>query len=210
MSLTVVPKLLDSGGLDHLVASDSPSMSPRTVSHRLRRLLLKLVLRCDKLPRALFLSNIHLSSAENQASMGGFSDIFIGMYGVRRVAIKRLRVFQIMESSKRATVQQVCGLADSSSLSSIDHFARHDQSFYHEAITWRNLRHRHILPFLGIDDKLFFPSLCMISPWMEHGAIRNTVDKLKTDQGVSQRTLYAYVQRWVSASHAHSSCRIYF
>ncbi|KAF8183770.1 kinase-like domain-containing protein, partial [Mycena galopus ATCC 62051] len=55
-----------------------------------------------------------------------------------------------------------------------------------EALLWKDLHHPHILPFLGIDRDSFPPSLCMVSPWMEHGTVMNylkthghaTVDKL--------------------------------
>ncbi|KAF9022901.1 hypothetical protein BDZ89DRAFT_956203, partial [Hymenopellis radicata] len=41
----------------------------------------------------------------------------------------------------------------------------------HEALLWRQLRHPSILPFFGVNDKLFAPRLCLISPWMENGTI---------------------------------------
>ena len=75
--------------------------------HLLRRLLLKLVLKCDKLPHTLFLNNVQLSSTDNFGGLGGFSDVFVGIYGGQRVAIKRLRVFQNMEPSKREGVKKV-------------------------------------------------------------------------------------------------------
>ncbi|KAJ7719636.1 kinase-like domain-containing protein, partial [Mycena maculata] len=42
-----------------------------------------------------------------------------------------------------------------------------------EALVWKDLHHPHILPFLGIDRDSFPSSLCMVSPWMEHGTILN-------------------------------------
>ncbi|KAJ7817849.1 kinase-like domain-containing protein [Mycena olivaceomarginata] len=55
-----------------------------------------------------------------------------------------------------------------------------------EALVWKDLRHPHILPFLGIDRDSFPSALCSVSPWMEHGTIlkylqdhgRGNVDKL--------------------------------
>ncbi|KAJ7145871.1 kinase-like domain-containing protein, partial [Mycena epipterygia] len=55
-----------------------------------------------------------------------------------------------------------------------------------EALVWRELHHPNILPFIGIDRESFPSSLCMVSPWMEHGTIlrylevhgRANVDKL--------------------------------
>ncbi|KAJ7216024.1 kinase-like domain-containing protein, partial [Mycena pura] len=48
-----------------------------------------------------------------------------------------------------------------------------------EALVWQGLRHRFILPLLGIDRHTFTPSFCMVSPWMKHG----TVLKYLADRG---------------------------
>ncbi|KAK0479287.1 hypothetical protein IW261DRAFT_1316708, partial [Armillaria novae-zelandiae] len=40
-----------------------------------------------------------------------------------------------------------------------------------EVMVWRRLRHPHILPLLGINEDLFGPRFCLISPWMRHGNI---------------------------------------
>ncbi|KAJ7719616.1 kinase-like domain-containing protein, partial [Mycena olivaceomarginata] len=53
------------------------------------------------------------------------------------------------------------------------------QQFYKEALVWQGLRHRFILPLLGIDRSTFAPSFCMVSPWMKYG----TVLKYLRDRG---------------------------
>ncbi|KAJ3718532.1 kinase-like domain-containing protein [Lentinula raphanica] len=40
--------------------------------------------------------------------------------------------------------------------------------FCREALVWRQLKHPHILPLLGVNLELFLPSFCLISPWMEN------------------------------------------
>ncbi|KAJ6562311.1 hypothetical protein B0H19DRAFT_878386, partial [Mycena capillaripes] len=40
------------------------------------------------------------------------------------------------------------------------------QDFCREALY---LNHPNILPFFGVDDIVFQPSFCLISPWMENG-----------------------------------------
>ncbi|KAJ7875377.1 kinase-like domain-containing protein [Mycena olivaceomarginata] len=45
--------------------------------------------------------------------------------------------------------------------------------FCREALVWKDLHHPNILPFLGIDRDSFPSSLCMVSPWMEHGTVTN-------------------------------------
>ncbi|KAJ7181390.1 kinase-like domain-containing protein, partial [Mycena crocata] len=53
--------------------------------------------------------------------------------------------------------------------------------FCKEALVWQGLRHRFILPFLGIDSETFPSALCLVSPWMKHG----TVIKYLRDRGQS-------------------------
>jgi serine/threonine protein kinase len=56
-----------------------------------------------------------------------------------------------------------------------------------EALVWQGLRHKYILPLIGIDRESFLPSsFCMVSPWMNNGTVlkylrdhgRKDVDKL--------------------------------
>ena len=67
-----------------------------------------MVLRYDKLPKALFLAGVQLDVENDIAnSGGGYSDIYMGRYRTQRVAVKRLRVFSSMEESKREEVKRV-------------------------------------------------------------------------------------------------------
>ncbi|KAJ7107522.1 kinase-like domain-containing protein, partial [Mycena epipterygia] len=68
------------------------------------------------------------------------------------------------------------------------------QQFFREALVWQGLRHRFILPLLGIDRESFPSSFCMVSPWLKNGTIlkylrhhgRGDVDRLllETAQGL--------------------------
>ncbi|KAJ6454089.1 kinase-like domain-containing protein, partial [Mycena vitilis] len=62
-----------------------------------------------------------------------------------------------------------------------------------EALLWKDLRHPHILTFIGIDRESFPSSLCMVSPWMEHGTI---LTYLKEPHGRAKvnRLLYEIAQ----------------
>jgi hypothetical protein len=42
-----------------------------------------------------------------------------------------------------------------------------------EAIVWRQLQHPHVLPFLGLDQRLFpdHDRISMVSPWMDNGTL---------------------------------------
>ncbi|KAF7341616.1 Kinase-like protein [Mycena sanguinolenta] len=77
---------------------------------------------------------------------GGFGDIWKGSLSDKPVCLKVLRFFSTETDRERLR-----------------------KEFFHEALIWRQLRHPNILPFLGISDELFAPSLCMISPWMANG-----------------------------------------
>jgi hypothetical protein len=43
---------------------------------------------------------------------------------------------------------------------------------------WRQLKHRFILPFIGIDKETFASEglPCLVSPWMERGTLKAYVD----------------------------------
>ncbi|KAJ7770535.1 kinase-like domain-containing protein [Mycena metata] len=47
---------------------------------------------------------------------------------------------------------------------------------YSTSLVWRDLHHPHILPFIGIDRDTF-PSLAIVSPWMEQGTVLNHLDR---------------------------------
>jgi serine/threonine protein kinase len=42
---------------------------------------------------------------------------------------------------------------------------------------WKQLNHPNVLPFLGVNTKLFSPSFCLISPWMENGNALSFLEK---------------------------------
>ncbi|KAF8183897.1 kinase-like domain-containing protein [Mycena galopus ATCC 62051] len=116
-------------------------------SRMARRIVRKLSEACDKLPNSLFITGV--SGREEYASFGGgYGDIFQALYNQKPVALKRMRYF-IHESDLRLINLKFC----------------------REALVWKDLRHPHILPFLGIDRDSFPPTLCMVSPWMKHGTV---------------------------------------
>ncbi|THU98418.1 kinase-like protein, partial [Dendrothele bispora CBS 962.96] len=46
-----------------------------------------------------------------------------------------------------------------------------------EVTIWKSLNHRNILPFVGVSLKLFTPSFCMVSPWMNNGHVMSFLKK---------------------------------
>ncbi len=84
------------------------------------------------------------------------------------VCLKVLRIFLEnghVERKKMIKVLLSITLSNRSSL----HVC--DQSFCSEALVWRNLNHPNVLPFIGVSKDLFYPSFCLISPWMNNGNI---------------------------------------
>ncbi|KAJ7731250.1 kinase-like domain-containing protein, partial [Mycena metata] len=77
------------------------------------------------------------------------------------------------------------------------------QQFCREALVWQQLRHPYILPLFGIDRQTFPSSLCMVSPWMQHGTVlkylndhgRGNVDKLLSE--IAQGLQYLHSQNIV-------------
>ncbi|KAG7448860.1 kinase-like protein [Guyanagaster necrorhizus] len=48
-------------------------------------------------------------------------------------------------------------------------------------MVWRQLRHPYILPLLGVNEDLFAPRFCLISPWMRQGNIIEYLHKNPQD-----------------------------
>lgn len=45
---------------------------------------------------------------------------------------------------------------------------------------WKELQHKHILPFIGIDVSVFERGMSMVFPWKNHGNVRNFITKLRS------------------------------
>ncbi|KAJ7107565.1 kinase-like domain-containing protein [Mycena epipterygia] len=109
----------------------------------------------DQLPSSLFVSGVN-DRDEHPTFSGGFGDIYRASYQGKMVALKRIKTFTMDTASYRTRM-----------------------AFCREAIVWRGLRHRFILPLVGIDRQMFPSSFCMVSPWMKNG----TVLKYLRDRG---------------------------
>ncbi|KAF7326855.1 Kinase-like protein [Mycena venus] len=116
------------------------------------RIIRKLSELCDKLPSSLFIVGVN-GQDEHPTFGGGYGDIYRASYCDQRVALKRMRYFLRGSDLRRIRLK-----------------------FCREALVWKDLHHPHILPFLGIDRDSFPSSLCMVSPWMDHGTVINYLD----------------------------------
>ncbi|KAJ7778410.1 kinase-like domain-containing protein [Mycena metata] len=116
-------------------------------SQQARRLIRRLADSCDKLPSSLFITGV-TGREDHPTFGGGFGDIYRATHTGKSVALKHMRHF-LQGSDLRRIRSKFC----------------------REALVWKDLNHPHILAFIGIDREHFPSSLCMVSPWMEHGTV---------------------------------------
>ncbi|THH28475.1 hypothetical protein EUX98_g5723 [Antrodiella citrinella] len=160
---------LDSSTKEHRLTYDT--------SHKLLRLSLKLALKNDVLPGALFLVDVRRTETESRGT-GGFADVFIGTYHSTPVAIKRIRVYDGTQEDEKI---------------------KQRRAFFRESMLWKYLRHRHVLQLLGVSQDIFSSdALCIVLPWREKGSIRLYLRELKKQESVSGGRLAEYIDEWVS------------
>ncbi|KAJ6476292.1 kinase-like domain-containing protein [Mycena sanguinolenta] len=141
------------------------------------RIIRRLSALCDKLPSALFIVGVE-ERDEHPTFGGGFGDIYRASYSNQRVALKRMRHFLRGSDLRRIRLK-----------------------FCREALVWKDLHHPNILPFLGIDRDSFPSSLCMVSPWMEHGTV---INYLKTHGFANVDKLLYEIANGLDYLHSHN------
>ncbi|KAJ7712499.1 kinase-like domain-containing protein [Mycena metata] len=120
-------------------------------SRMARRIVRKLSETCDQLPSSIFISGV-TGREEYYTLGGGFGNICRASCGGQVVALKYMRAVNFLRG---------------------DELRRLRSKFCREALVWKDLLHPYILPFMGIDRVSYPSSLCMVSPWMEHGTVLN-------------------------------------
>ncbi|KAJ7464210.1 kinase-like domain-containing protein, partial [Mycena galericulata] len=113
------------------------------------------------LPQELTITGVVLSSIDPK-NHGGFSNIYQGSYKNAKgenvqIALKILRAFVDQSEEKRQALEN---------------------KFEKEALIWRYLKNRNIVPFLGVDFATF-PDLgpAMVSPWMAQGTVLKYIEE---------------------------------
>ncbi|KAL0577764.1 hypothetical protein V5O48_004222 [Marasmius crinis-equi] len=133
---------------------------------RIRCLLVTLCKRSTSLPQSMFITGV---SPIHQGSVcgGAFGDVFRSSLDGNYVALKRLRLFRGSDQGK------MC------------------KKFCKEALLWKRLDHRFVLPLLGIDADTFPRQPCMVSPWMFNGTINEFLKRRpNADIKMLVRTVY--------------------
>ncbi|KAJ6516345.1 kinase-like domain-containing protein [Mycena sanguinolenta] len=98
---------------------------------------------------------LEVKKVSQQVAGGGFGDIWKGLVGGQTVAVKSMRQF-----------------ADDDVKASIKKLGR-------EALIWRQLSHPNLLPFFGM--YMLENRLCLISPWMDNGDLKNFLNNPPID-----------------------------
>ncbi|KAJ7791213.1 hypothetical protein B0H14DRAFT_2307156, partial [Mycena olivaceomarginata] len=114
------------------------------------RLIIRLSEARKQLLFSLFITGVS-DHDECPTFSGGFGDVYRASFNSGTVALKRIRKFHASTDAPRSRLfldQQVC----------------------REALIWQKLRHKNILPLIGIDRETF-PLFSMVSPWMKHGNV---------------------------------------
>ncbi|KAK0213802.1 kinase-like domain-containing protein, partial [Armillaria fumosa] len=73
--------------------------------------------------------------------------------------------------------------------------------FCQEALVWRQLRHPNVLPFLGVNEDLFAPRYCLVSPWMGNG---NIMSYLQAHPDHDRLTSLIQIAEGMKYLHNHS------
>ncbi|KAF5373399.1 hypothetical protein D9757_009771 [Collybiopsis confluens] len=129
------------------------------------------------LPSSFILKNIQ-KTGSNSIAGGGFSDIWQGLLGEQCVCLKVLRLTVEPDEDKRGRIRK---------------------QFCNEALLWRQLKHPNILTLLGVNIDLFYPSFCLISPWMVN---RDIVTYLKRNPEHNRHNVLLEIANGLSYLHS--------
>ena len=124
--------------------------------------MFKLISMTNIVPRSLFIRKVE---AETHITIGtgGFGRVFRGEHNGEPVALK------LVEKGRKDVRASHCLLFIGIIL--IDLVLKNSliKEFCQEALTWRSLSHRFILPLLGIYEEK--PQLFLVSPFMPNGTL---------------------------------------
>ncbi|KAJ7464055.1 hypothetical protein FB451DRAFT_453740 [Mycena latifolia] len=164
---------LDRGLPDKGVVQDYKKFSLR--AHRLLNWLADYL---RLLPEEIAVHGVVLLS-EHPIKHGGFSNIYHGKYKDPdgedvEVALKVLKIFEDQSDERRLLLHH---------------------KFTKEALVWHYLRHKNIVPFIGVDSTTFpSPARAMVSPWMPLGSVLKYMTEFSPSSMYAIELLYDIVQ----------------
>jgi len=116
-----------------------------SLKHSYTSALIKLSRNSSLYPECMTLKGIKLTG-DSAVDNGGFGDIWKGLLKDKEIAVKVLRI--VRQADKHKVLKE----------------------FSSEAVIWRQLNHRNVLPFCGVFH-LEDHRLCITSPWMKNGNV---------------------------------------
>ena len=116
----------------------------------------------DLIPRSLFIADVRTAIDLGAMDMGGFGAIYKGECAGQLVALKFLNTVRHQEVSR--ALSSISYYQDTNSLQS-----SLQKDFCKEALAWRSVSHRFILPLLGIYQEKSM--LFLVSSFMTNGTL---------------------------------------
>lgn len=146
------------------------------------RILVRGVRHLQCLPSSYYLRNVRVLPSDGPAEHGAFGDIYKGKWKKTSVALKAYRSIGAAELQR---------------------------TFLREIVVWRQLRHPHIQPFLGVSNTItgLGGRLVVVSQWEEHRSLRHALSAFEMEQLLDYRP--KWVRTLVASSHKPALIRLY-
>ena len=134
----------------------------RDTNRRARRLMSKIISRSSIMPMSLFLTGLTMPGDRDLIGSEGFGLAFKGEHEGKAVALKVLY-------NVHHNVVCTSPTGRSSQIPFLNFVSKQD--FCREALMWRSLHHKFLLPFLGIYENEASSQLFLVSPYMTNGTL---------------------------------------
>ena len=122
--------------------------------------MLNIIAKTRVIPRSLFLTGVRVKTVQDYIS-GTFGLVFKGELQERVVALKVLYEVKDHGNIVRRSVDLTTSFVE------LDF----TKDFFPEALMWRSLNHKFILPFLGFYESQSISKLFLVTPYMENGTL---------------------------------------
>ena len=154
---SVIPDLVDF--MLYLLCHGGLSKSLHA-NRRARRLMLNIIAKAPVLPRSLLVMGVGVITDRDLIDVGRFGLVFKAELHGKLVALKVLhRAYNNTVSCSSLSLDVLC------------HFCWREQDVYREALMWRSLNHKYLLPFSGIYEDESASQLSLVSPFMKNGTL---------------------------------------
>ena len=130
-------------------------------NRRARRLMSKIISKSRVMPRSLSLTGLTMPGDHDFIGGGTFGLVYKGEHQGRAVGLKVLY----------KTRYNVVRHPRTNSLKYLFSISFQKQDFCREALMWRSLHYKFLLPFLGIYESEASPKFFLVSPYMANGTL---------------------------------------